>query len=245
MRSVEPSSITGEAQPGERAARNLGRKRLADRLGDMSSRLRCRAPSGSRTPKISKRMGRAPHQYAAARQHLPGAMDRHGDDRHLRALGGRKGASQKPADLALGDRKCPPERIPATARWPRASSTRRASEAPLCRSKRSTNAEPRRRSKRLGQRHAHHFLFDDKGKIGRQGRRRRRFRRCSSHDWRRPHRARAASARVPRPPAGYRPPARTSRENRPATRRRARRPGRNRLITRRPRCRDRKNNTMQ
>ena len=49
-------------------------------------------------------------------------------------------------------------------------STRRASAAPRCRSKRSTNSEPRRLQQRPGQRHGGHFALDDEAEARRQGR---------------------------------------------------------------------------
>ena len=57
-------------------------------------------------------------------------MDGHGDDRHVGTLGGRKGASEKPADAAGPIERAlrkEYERRPAAA----SLHTRRASEPPL------------------------------------------------------------------------------------------------------------------
>ena len=106
-------------------------------------------PRGRRTARISKRMGwrRSITLPGGSTSRVPWMAD--GDDRHLRAFRGRECAAQEICRSGGVASKVPSGKN--TSDWPVAASfhTRRASEAPLCRSKRSTNSEPRRRSNRL------------------------------------------------------------------------------------------------
>ena len=211
--------------------RLLGRQRLADRLrrsarGCAAARRRRRpAPPRSRSEWACAASAALP-----AWQHVAGAVDGHRDDRHVASA--RRSRRRRPG-ICRSARVA--SKVPSgknTRDWPVAASfhTRRASEPPLWRSKRSTNAEPSRRSNRPASGTRTISFLMTKAKSGGKRRRRRRCRRCSSHDWRPPRTASRGSAlAVPRPAAECRRARKNPRENAPATRRRARRPGRNRL----------------
>ena len=164
----------------------------------MSSRLRCRRLAARSTPRESRSEwagGGRRYPRAAGRPACRGWPRRRPASRSVPRWRRRR---RETCRSGGSRRRCPPGKN--TRDWPVAASfnTRRASMAPLCRSKRSTNCGAEAPQQEARERHAHHLLLDDEGKVGRQGRRRRRCRRCSWHDWPPPRRGPAADAPSPR-----------------------------------------------
>src|ERR1700733_5031745 len=142
-------------------------QRLPDGLGDPLAAALARTVSFQHPQDLeTDRTAADPHRPRS--EDLPGAVDGHGDDRHVGAFGGRKGPSQKLADPvgpiegALGKEY---ERLPGGGELPHPARIR--SPLVTVEALDEGRAEPPEQQTR--QRHADHLLLDDKGEFGRQG----------------------------------------------------------------------------